>query len=262
MDLYRKDAKEDFTVIGGVLTPTGVSNKTGQHWTTYNQFRDNIEPGPPETFRYIFPNRDYAVFFQDNWKIRPNITVNWGLRYDLQVITDLPNSVAKVCAKVAGLCVTPPGASSPNLPIYDRYTATYPNEYTAIQPRLGVAWNIAKTTVLRFGGGMFFAKTEGHNIKNVVSGAGETTTNCTIATPSSCASAALTFPNVYFHQQDLPLWTPVLPGAVTPVVQTPANVTIPGPNFGIRSVDPALRRPRVYSANIAIEQTLPGRMNL
>ena len=245
-----------------------TATNVGQHWDTFNQFFDNIEPGFPSTFRYIFPNNDYAGFFNDTWKARPNLTINWGLRYDLQVITDLPNGVAALLAegKLAG---------STDLPIFDKYTTTYPNEYDAIQPRVGAAYTIAKNTVLRFSGGIFFAKTEGHNIKNVISGAGESTTNCkagsaaisgcpTVTNNANNPSNQLMFPNVLFYQQNAPLFTIPLPGAVAVAVQdAPAGGTaIPNPAFGIRGVDPNLRRPRVYTVDLAVEQRLPGNMNL
>ena len=239
-----------------------TATNVGQHWDTFNQFFDNIETGFPSTFRYIFPNNDYAGFFNDNWKARPNLTINWGIRYDLQVITDLPNSVAKILAEGK----LPAG--SHDLPIFDTYTTTYPNEYDAIQPRIGAAYTIAKNTVVRFSGGIFFAKTEGHNVKNVISGAGESTTNCKAgsAAISGCPSPLL-FPNVLFAgQQNSPLTTLPFPGAtaITTVVgQAPAGgVVIPQTTFGIRGVDPNLRRPRVYTIDLAIEQRLPGNMNL
>ncbi len=241
--------------------------KPGQHWNSFNQFVDLIEPGFPSTFRYLFPNNDYAFFLNDTWKLRPNLTLNWGVRYDLQIIADLPNTVARVCAEKPAVCVPPASTASANLPIYQRYTTNYPNEYDAIQPRLGAAWNVSKNTVIRAGGGIFFAKTDGHNIKNVVSGAGETTTNCsnsTAALPAAsitCVVPALKFPQLIANQQNGGLFTLPLPGTIAPtVLNTP--VTIPDPKFGIRSVDPNLRRPRVYSFDFAVERQLPWNMNI
>ena len=57
-----------------------------------------------------------------------------------------------------------------DLPIFDKYTNVYPNEYDGLQPRLGVAYNFAKNTVLRIDGGLFIGKTDGTNLKNVFSG--------------------------------------------------------------------------------------------
>src|SRR5262249_14736446 len=80
-------------------------------------------------------------------------------------------------------------AGSFDLPIYDKYTTSYPSEHNSIQPRVGVAWNIAKNTGIRVNAGILVAKTEGHNVKNAFSGAGETPTNLAIAQTTSGGGA-------------------------------------------------------------------------
>src|SRR5579862_935803 len=133
------------------------NTQTGRHWDSFGQFHDLLTAGYPAAFHYLIPDDTYAGYIQDTWKARPNLTINGGMRYDLQYLASLPNSVAQ------NLGILPAG--SMDLPIFDKYTTTYPNEYDGIQPRLGAAWNIAKDTVIRFSAGEFFAKTEGHNVK-------------------------------------------------------------------------------------------------
>src|SRR6185369_13710763 len=111
------------------------------------------EPGFPLTFAYDFPDRDYAAYVQDTWKARSNLTINYGVRYDAQVLTKPTNSLAHVCAEKPANC----SLTVANLPpILDTYTTHINNEYAAFQPRLGVAWNFRQNTVLRFGGGLYY----------------------------------------------------------------------------------------------------------
>ena len=35
-------------------------------------------------------NRPLAAFAQDSWKIRPNFTINYGVRYDYEVTKQIP----------------------------------------------------------------------------------------------------------------------------------------------------------------------------
>ncbi len=232
---------------------------TGQHFVTFSQTHDNAGTGPSTWFVYNMPTRDYAGYAQDNWKIRPNMTLNIGLRYDVQAFPPLPNSVKNLLAIPGAL---PPGSF--DLPILDYYTSKFPSEYDGIQPRLGFAWNFRKSTVLRVGGGEFFAETAGHNLKNVFSGAGEATTKCSgpVTTAGNCISTTLRFPQLLFNQQlDSFPGTLPLPGAAPAGVSVFTLPIVPSPLFTIRGADPNLARPRAWEANAAIEQQLPGNVN-
>ena len=76
----------------------GGTFKKGQLWNTYSQAVDGVACCFPQAFDSEYPNTDYAAYFQDTWKARPNLTVNAGLRYDLQDFTDLPNSISALLA--------------------------------------------------------------------------------------------------------------------------------------------------------------------
>jgi Carboxypeptidase regulatory-like domain len=92
-----------------------------------------------------FDNTEFGTFIQDSWRFNPHITINYGLRYDIEFTplftpfggaTGLNGPAEKALNIVEGI------------PVYDN----------ALQPRLGIAWDPwgDGKTVIRAGGGLFF----------------------------------------------------------------------------------------------------------
>jgi hypothetical protein len=77
----------------------------------------------------------YAAYAQDDWKVADNLTVNLGVRYDLTV-----NSFAQY------------GEFLPFM------RAGRPQDANNIQPRLGFAYQVNDRTVVRGGGGKYYAE--------------------------------------------------------------------------------------------------------
>ena len=99
-----------------------------------------------------FTTKDYSLFIQDAWQPSEALTVNLGIRYDLQ---DQPN-------------IDMPNPNANILPWYsddeaDRYnpTLSIPTDNDNWGPRVAVAWSPfeSKKTVFRAGWGMFFSRT-------------------------------------------------------------------------------------------------------
>jgi hypothetical protein len=109
------------------------------------------------------------LFAQDSWKMKPNLTLNYGLRWELNTpIADVSQhvqtfrpgekSVIFPCKNTANTdcsSMTPVGLVVPGDPgISNALTQTY---YKAFAPRIGIAWspgNNGKTSI-RAGWGMF-----------------------------------------------------------------------------------------------------------
>ncbi len=89
-----------------------------------------------------FTNRPIGIFWQDSWRIRPNFTLNYGVRYDVEIPPKFkpPTALAQAGYNSLGL---------------QKGIQTDKNN---IQPRLGVAWDPKGdgTNVVRASYGVFY----------------------------------------------------------------------------------------------------------
>ena len=99
----------------------------------------------------------YSTFFQDSWRLTPTLTLNAGLRYDVQMPFSAGNdtmstaTLADVCG-ISGLgdggmyssCnFNNPNASGGKLPVFSQLTKGtlgYNVDYNNIAPNIGLAW--------------------------------------------------------------------------------------------------------------------------
>jgi hypothetical protein len=84
-----------------------------------------------------FSTWDINLFAQDEWKVRPNITLNYGFRYEY---IKMPESIL------------------PNLLVPE--TAEIPEDKNNFGPRIGVAWDVFndRKTVIRAGWGIYYGR--------------------------------------------------------------------------------------------------------
>jgi outer membrane receptor protein involved in Fe transport len=107
--------------------------------------------------------KNYALYIQDDWKLRPNLTVNLGLRWEREGgITDRYNAFSNfdpsLRTTVQGVQLNG-GLVFPGVNGVPR--GHRDGEWTDWQPRLGLAWSIRPRTVLRAGYGISFLPTTG-----------------------------------------------------------------------------------------------------
>jgi hypothetical protein len=204
---------------------------TGRHYSSFAQVTDPITG----VGRDDFYDKDFAGFVEDSWKVRSNLTINLGMRYEVQVVPqpDRPNYAT---------------------PLTQYYTQTINTDTNNWGPRIGIAYNPMKGLVIRTGWGMFYGKTSNSTwyAVRVENGVYQQTFNCA---PSSCPS--LQFPNLIFTP---PGGTPIapFPGAVTPQV-TPFT-----PNATTQlahGVNPDFVNPLVHEGELTVEKQLPFGMS-
>lgn len=103
-----------------------------------------------------------GIFAQDSWKILPDFTLNYGLRWDYtSPVTDTHNRLSGFDYRtgdwylVKGDVDKPSSPLPTNVVILNRRSITSP-DYSNFAPRLGFAWSPLPRTVVRVGAGIFF----------------------------------------------------------------------------------------------------------
>jgi len=166
-----------FPVSGGdalasFLTGVGSPNFSGGGCTPCQQGFDNFVS--TQSFQY-------AAFVQDNYRVTPKLTLNLGLRYELNLPrterfnrmnsldpsapSPLQLTAGQLAAANAGLDALQPGltcvscSSLQGIEVFatsgDRYT--YGTDFKNIQPRFGFAYQMPHSFVVRGGYGIYFS---------------------------------------------------------------------------------------------------------
>jgi hypothetical protein len=101
------------------------------------------------------PMKQYGMFFQDDWRVTPRLTVNAGLRYDLVTgflidQSKVPNYVTLTAAAAAGRFNGVPG--------FDEFGKKAQEDKNNIQPRLGAVYDLRGNgkDVVRAGWGLYY----------------------------------------------------------------------------------------------------------
>jgi hypothetical protein len=115
-----------------------------------------------------FKQHEYDWYGQDTWKIRPNVTLNLGLRYQY-------NGVPYETSGNLSNLLQDPGSFATGAPV--TFTVVGPGsghqlyqpDYKDIEPRVGLSWDPWKDgkTVVRAGFGIFHDRTFGNAFGNV-----------------------------------------------------------------------------------------------
>jgi hypothetical protein len=225
-------------VTAPATCPVGTT-ATGGPLLLYLQGAGPAGPATDAAGASEISNEDVAFFVQDKWQIRPNFTLNLGIRWEGQYF---PDPVVAPANTAYGMFLNDPRFPS---------DGTLHNATNMWQPRVGFAWDIGGTgrSVLRASSGIYYAR------QNMLTQVGSITTNG--------VQQQTIFLNTPIISSGVP--GPVWPGLVTPTAGTCTDGvrTNPFPCFsGVRVFSRDYENPRVYSTNIGFEQELAPRWAL
>jgi hypothetical protein len=156
---WRRDQFDDYNPIadvnGSYTFDGSISNAKNTSGDGINALADFLL-GDIKTSSYSLPqpligrrNFNIALFFQDDWKLRPNLTVNLGLRWEYESpLTAAHNEISRIDPTTGQVLFAGQNGVSDSLNL----SASKLN----FAPRIGVAYSIRPQTVIRAGYGIFY----------------------------------------------------------------------------------------------------------
>jgi len=136
---------------------------------------------------------DYGFYIQDNIRLRPDLTLNLGLRYEFQELEDpiFPNTLIP-------------------------QTGIINQDENNLAPRVGIAWQMRDKVMLRAGYGIFYIRTAQLDVNNAL------TNNNAFSFNQFLSGGTLDALNVLFNPVDLdPLFPQVPPALTAPTTACP-----------------------------------------
>jgi hypothetical protein len=157
-ELHRNDvtnaaygnARGSITFLGGVVSPgpppanAPPASSPLEDFFAGAPFKSTVEVGNPTLQLH---NWAYGAFFQDDWRVTKNLTINFGVRYEFSTVPQEAHNLL--------------GNFDPNLGMVQvghQISSLYNSDHKNFGPRMGFAWDIGGRgkTVLRGGGGLIY----------------------------------------------------------------------------------------------------------
>jgi hypothetical protein len=244
-----------------VNTYATVANTTGLF--TFNSMTDfvNGSLANGSTLTQNFPNvgaeplRMYSLGFyvQDEWKVRPNLTMTLALRMDrnsnIVCASACFNELGTTFAEASHSVNTPYNAS------IHSYNTAFPGVQTIKPtPRVGMAWSVTPTTVIRGGFGLFTdlyqALIADRFITNSPAVPIFTTQSGLVSTASASSNSAFAI----LANSNQAFRNGYAGGATLAQLQASVPLGFAAPTFS--TVEDNLKNPTYYEWNLEIEQSL------
>lgn len=211
----------NFTNLASVLDTTPGS-------TTRGTALVSVQALAPEG-QFLFEN--VSAFAQDTWRVKPNLTLTFGTRWDVNTPPTSTGALPYTLTQVSDLLTTTLAPAG---------TRAFESSYLNFAPRLGVAYSVGKDggLVIRGGVGIFYDMAGGQATRGYTS------------FPFSSVTSAVRVPFV--------LGSPALEAALQPA---PFN-TDPPYNSSFYVYDRNIELPYSLQWNVAVEKALGSRQSV
>lgn len=136
----------------------------------YNWDKSGRLLGTGELVRRTFRSQDYEFYLQDSWRIKPNLTLTYGVRYGVNTpfYEANGNQVSPSIAlsdwfdlRSANASIGIPSSATPKIgydlagPANQNRPGFYKTDWNNLSPRLAIAWNLGRT-VIRGGASLLY----------------------------------------------------------------------------------------------------------
>jgi hypothetical protein len=140
--------------------PTAATADTGSSVASFLLGTgDNSSPGTTYSAEAAYSKKDFGWYFNDDWKVSRKLTLNLGVRYDIQTApTDRFNRLSYFTFAPNPISSSVPGLNLPgNLQyVNSDKRGVYDPSYTNFAPRVGLAYSPMPRVVVRAGYGIFY----------------------------------------------------------------------------------------------------------
>ncbi len=186
---------------------------------------------------HTLKHHEYGYFFQDDWRLRSNLTVNVGLRWEFLGVPFEIDQLQGVLDKAAMVNATGRFSDSK----IQRGANWYKNDYNNFGPRIGLVWSpgAGGKTAIRAFYGLFYDRM-----------IGATTSYADRNTPGFQQTVSV-FPNAGGADARLAGGIPVGPQPPAPVLQLP-----PTRSTSIGLFDPNLRTAYVHNYSLSLQREI------
>ncbi len=191
--------------------------------------------------------KQYNFYFQDEWKLRRNLTVNYGLRWEI----NLPPTEAGGRVYVPDKPII---GSGELVGFLHRHHWFQNDNLGALGPRLGVTWSPHHTTVVRAGYGIAFDTVSSFQVTAVSGRVPGLTTACSSTVGSTTTPGCTAVPDKRVAEgfpSELALPSAKPSSFLTPRLQTLNNAP------GLALFDQNLKIPTVHQWNLTVQHELP-----
>ncbi len=232
---FIQDNSLDDTNLRGTYTFTSTANFLAGNVGRYTQTFGNTNRN--------YRTQYHGIFVQDDVKVSPSLTVNTGLRYEIQGGLSEAHQLQSVLDPgLAGTAIGnagtgPLGAFKTASPVVDGHPSLF-------GPHIGFAWSPASTaTVVRGGFGLYY---DSFLFNSLAAGRTTPPSNYSVALNGSAIGGGNSFANLFAG-------TATIQRATTAQIGSFGSLT----NLGsIVSTDPHLRNPYVYQYSLGVQQQL------